>query len=328
VHLTSAGFAIVGQYAVRQLEAPLGFQAQSDVGLSSASAFGQLMSGRLDLGGDGERPLSFYLVGTAASHDVRSGRTTNGYDYDSAGAAAGIEYAAGPALLGVALSYTRPRVDFLNATSRSRSEAWHVGGYGKLEMGGAFAEAYAGYGQIDQKLRRSAVIDEIDAETDARTLVAGGEAGYLMNLGSLRAGPVVGVQYARVRVDGFTERGDPVLTLNVQEQRASETNAFAGIEAQIGADVGGLSAKPFIKLLAEKQLDSSGGVIRYSSTSAPNIVNTFRLDEQSDRVYGRVEGGASLQLGSRVSLQLGASATFEHRERNEFSGFAGVKVGF
>ncbi len=40
LHLTSAGFAIVGAYAVRQLEAPLTFEAQSDLGLSSASGFG------------------------------------------------------------------------------------------------------------------------------------------------------------------------------------------------------------------------------------------------------------------------------------------------
>jgi hypothetical protein len=49
VHLTSAGFAIVGRYAVRQLEAPLQMQAQGDLGLSAAGDFGRLMSGRLDL---------------------------------------------------------------------------------------------------------------------------------------------------------------------------------------------------------------------------------------------------------------------------------------
>jgi outer membrane autotransporter protein len=195
-------------------------------------------------------------------------------------------------------------------------------------MGGAFAEAYAGYGWIDQKLRRAAVIDEISAETDARTLVAGGEVGYLMQFGNVSAGPVIGVQYARVRMDGFTERGDPVLTLNVQNQRASETSGFAGVEAQFEADAGGLSVKPFVKLLAEKQLDSSGGVIRYSSTSAPGIVNSFRLDEQSDEVYGRIEGGASMALGSAVSLQIAASATFQHPDHNERSGFVGVKIGF
>jgi outer membrane autotransporter protein len=286
------------------------------------------MSGRLDLGGNGENPIAFYVVGTAGGHDVRSGRTTNAYDYDSAGAAAGIEYSAGPVMLGLALSYTRPRVDFLSGTNRSRSDIWQAGAYGKFEMGGAFAEAHAGYGWMDQDFRRSAVIDDISAETDARTLVAGGEAGYLMQFGGLRAGPVIGVQYTRVRMDGFTERGDPVLTLNVQDQRASETNGFAGVEAQFELDAGGLSVKPFAKLLAEKQLDSSGGVIRYSSTSAPGIVNSFRLDEKSDRVYGRVEGGASMELGSRISLQIGASATFEHPEHNEFSGFAGLKIGF
>src|SRR3954471_24197200 len=49
LHLTSAGFAIVGRYAVRQLEAPLHFEAQTEAGLQAAGAFAKLMGGRLDL---------------------------------------------------------------------------------------------------------------------------------------------------------------------------------------------------------------------------------------------------------------------------------------
>jgi phospholipase/lecithinase/hemolysin len=48
VHLTQRGFEIVGQYAVRQIEAPLTFGAQTDIGVSTAAGFGQFMAGRLD----------------------------------------------------------------------------------------------------------------------------------------------------------------------------------------------------------------------------------------------------------------------------------------
>ena len=328
VHPTSAGFAIIGRYAVRQLEAPLGFEAQTDLGLSATSGFGQMMSGRLDLGGDSENPLSFFVVGTAANHDVRAGQSTNAYDYDSVGAAAGAEYDFGAGMLGVALSYSKPQADALDRQSRTRGDVYQIGAYGKFEAGGAFAEGYAGVGQFDYRMRRAAVIDDMFAASDGTTMTAGAEAGYLFPMAAMQAGPVAGVQYARVKMDGYTESGDEVLTLNVQDRRASELVGFAGVEANFETDMGGLSVKPFAKLAAEKLLDSSGGGVRFAGTASPGIVNRFVPEESSRDVYGRVEGGASLALGSRAALQFQASATVEHPEHDEFTGFLGLKLGF
>ncbi len=328
VHLTSRGFEIVGQYAVRQVEAPLSFEAQGDVGLSTASGFGQLMSGRLDLAeAEAEKPLSFYLVALNSSHDVASGRSSLAYDYDSFGAAAGAEYAFGQGVLGAVLSYSRPEADFISG-GQAHADAWQVGAYGKFEAGGASAEGYVGYGWLDYRIRRPAVIDEISARTDGNSFVAGGEAGYLAELAGVKAGPVVGLQYARATIDGYTESGDPVLTLNVERQRGSELIGFAGIEAEADAEVGGLSVRPYAKLLAEKELDSSGRPIRYSNTASPLIVNSFEPEGGPDDVYGRIEGGVTFELAQAVALQLQASATFEHPEQDEVSGFVGLKLAF
>ncbi|WP_431849107.1 autotransporter domain-containing protein [Allosphingosinicella sp.] len=328
VHLTSRGFEIVGLYAVSQLEAPLSFEAQSDVGLSNASAFGQLMSGRLDLAESGaENPLSVYLVALTSSHDVAGGQSSFAYDYDSFGAAAGAEYAFGPGVLGAVIAYSRPEADFIRG-GRVRADAWQLGAYGKFDAGGASAEVYVGYGWLDYDIRRPAVIDEISAQTDGKSFVAGGEAGYLFDLAGAKAGPVIGVQYARATLDGFTESGDPVLTLDVGRQRVSELIGFAGIEAEAETELGGLSITPHAKLLAEKELDSSGRPILYSNTASPLIVNSFEPEHAQDDVYGRIEGGVSFELGQAVALQIQASATFEHPEHDEVSGFVGFKIGF
>ena len=45
--------------------------------------------------------------------------------------------------------------------------------------------------------------------------IAGAKAGYLMPLGKVRVGPVIALDYAKAKVDGYTEEGDPALTLNV-----------------------------------------------------------------------------------------------------------------
>jgi outer membrane lipase/esterase len=328
VHLTSAGFAIVGRYAVRQLEAPLTFESQTDLGLSAAGGFGQLMSGRLDLGGDPAHPISFYVVANAASHEVGRSNTNLAYDYDSIGGTAGLELAFSSGFAGVAASYSKPEVDSISGTSNASAKAWQLGAYAQFESGGAFVEGYAGIGRFDYDIRRRAVIDDIAAETDGTGLVAGGEAGYLFDMGGAKVGPVVGVQYARAKIDGYTETGDPVLTLNVQEQRASELIGFAGAEAQFETQIGGLSVEPFVKLLAEKELDSSKRPIRYSGTASPVIVNTFNLEESQDDLYGRVEAGATLAILGALSLQAQVSATLEHPQHDEVSGFVGFKLGF
>jgi hypothetical protein len=67
-----------------------------------------------------------------------------------------------------------------------------------------------------------------------------------------------------------------VLTLNVGEQRRASSSASRASRAISRPEVGGLSVKPFVKLLAEKELDSSGRPIRYAGTAAPTIVNSFR----------------------------------------------------
>ncbi len=48
LHLTSAGFAIVGQYIATQLEAPLTLQATSDMSLDVARQFGRTLTARMD----------------------------------------------------------------------------------------------------------------------------------------------------------------------------------------------------------------------------------------------------------------------------------------
>ncbi len=330
VHLTQRGFEIVGQYAVRQFEAPLTFEAQTDIGVSSASGFGQMLTGRMDLAGDeADRPLSVFLVGTAGHQGVSPSGTSFAYDYDSVGVMGGLEYAlGGGSLVGLAVHYSQPEANFLSGEARAQADALQIGAYGKFEAGGLFAQAYLGYGSLDLDIRRAAVIDEIRAETDGETFVAGGEVGYLFPFGKAKLGPVAGLQYARATIDEYTEAGDPVLTLDIGRQRASELIGFAGLEAQADAEIGGLAVRPYLKLAAEQELDSSERPIAYRNTATPIIVNELEFGESEDDLYGRIEGGASFALGAAVALQVQASATFERPEHDELSGFVGVKIGF
>lgn len=332
VHLTSAGFAIVGRYAVRQLEAPLHFQAQTDVGLQAATSFGSTLQGRLDLSGarsgSGGGGLGLFVSANTASRDFAATSTNLPYELDTMGVTGGVEYDSGNAVFGLALNYARPKADMITDSGDVRAKAWQVGAYGGWASGGAFVQAHAGHGWLDYDVRRDAVIDEIAAETDGSAITAGAKAGYLIPLGGLSVGPVVGVNYAKADLDPYTETGDPVLTLNVEEQEVSALVGSAGVEARGSFNSGGLAVSPYVSLTAEKDFKGDGRIIRYAGTASPTIVNSFTLADRSEDTYGRLTAGASLALGGSFALQIQGSTSFEQDGADDMAGWVGLKVGF
>ena len=153
LHLTSAGFAIFGRYAVRQLEAPLQFQAQADAGLQTATAFGSTLLGRLDLSsaraGQARDGLSAYLTRNLARRDVGRTDTNLAYDVDTKGGTAGIEYAGASSIIGAALNYADGEADTIGVASTDVKAIQRglYGGWGGSSDG--FVEGYAGYGWSD-----------------------------------------------------------------------------------------------------------------------------------------------------------------------------------
>jgi outer membrane lipase/esterase len=335
LHLTSAGFAIVGKYAVRQLEAPLQFQAQTDAGLQAANGFAKLMGGRLDLSkarsgteaADGGG-IHFFVSGSTEHQRQRASNTSLDYTLDTSGVSGGAEYDMGPAVIGGAVQYSRPRADMNTGTGSIRATAWHVGAYAGFASGGAFLQGYAGYGWVDYRINRRAVIDDIHATPNGHNMLAGAKAGYLFDTGGFRVGPVAAVNYARTKINAYTETGDPVLTLNVQRQSVKAVTGSAGLELRGTMEMGGLAVRPYADVLAEKDFEGDGRIISYSETAAPVIVNSYALGNRTKRTYGRVTAGADFALGGAVSLQVQGSGSFERRGGNDLGGFAALKVGF
>ncbi|HZF93913.1 MAG TPA: autotransporter domain-containing protein [Allosphingosinicella sp.] len=333
VHLTSRGFEIVGQYGVRQLEAPLQLQAQGEAGLQAARSFGGVMLGRLDLSSarfaEGHSGMNVWASGNIASMDRRRSLTSLAYDLETVSGSAGVEYDMSSGfIVGAAGAYTRSDSDFETGTGGGRASGWQLGGYAGWNGGGAFVQGYAGLGTLDYEISRDAVIDQISADPDGKTMTAGAEAGYLMPFGGVSIGPVVGVRYARAEIDGYTETGDPVLTLNVEDQSLNSLTGSAGIEARATYDVNGLSLQPYASASVEKEFEGNERSVRYALTAAPEIVNTFNLPGRNRDTYGRVTGGVNLNLGSALALQVQASSTLEHREGNEFNGSIALRLGF
>ena len=332
LHLTSDGFAIVGRYVAAQLDAPLTLQAPSEAAMNVGQQFGRTLTSRLDLGAprDGDQPegLAAYIVGDSYSRTIDGSRGNQPFDSDSVGVTVGLEYGFGSGVIGVAGNYSKPKSNFDTGAADVKSRSTQLGVYAGFGVGGAFAQGYLGYGWDRHDIDRRGVVENMSASPDGNHWLAGAKGGYLMGVGAVRVGPVVGVDYARVRVDGYTEDGDSALTLNVGSARYNSLRGNVGAEIRGDFAGGGIQLRPYAALVAEKELSGGGRDVSFSQTSAPTIVNSFDFESVSRKVYGRGTIGASARIFSGIHLDAGVSSTAGRRQGNETSGHVGLKASF
>ncbi|GLR46552.1 autotransporter outer membrane beta-barrel domain-containing protein [Sphingomonas astaxanthinifaciens] len=333
LHLSSDGFKIVGQYVQRQLQAPLNIGATSDLGLDTARQFGRTLNSRMDVGSprDGEvlEGVRLFAVGDSFSRDVGMSDVTDQFDIDSVGGTVGAEAGfGGNGLVGIAGSYSKGRAKFGVDSARVEAKTWQAGVYAAYSLGPVFIQGHAGGGRTDYDIRRSGVVGNLDASPNGSHIVAGAKAGFLAPLGPVRVGPVVALDYARAKVDGYTENGDGALSLNVGKQRYEALVGGAGLELRGDFNAAGTALRPFASAMVEKDLKGDSRTLDFAQTASPTIVNHFDAGKRDQGIYTRFTGGASARITNAVQLDVVASTTAGKDQGNEVSGQVGVRIGF
>ena len=326
LHLTSVGFAIIGKYVARQLAAPLTLGAPADLGLDTARQWGRTLSSRGDLygrGGNSSEGLRFYVLGDGFQSDHGATLQNSAFEAKGLGATVGAEYGLPMGVVGIAGNYTRPKLTFGNDASRDHDHSWQIGAYGSVDVGGLFGQAYLGYGSDKNHITRMGVVGDMTASPHGNHSLAGAKGGYLMPLAALRIGPVVALDYARAKLDSYTESGDPALTLNVGGQSVKSFTGQLGLEAR--GDLAGLH--PFADLTAEHEFSGDDRLISFAQTSAPTIVNSWDVSRDKE-TYARLSVGANATLTGAFSLDAFVSTTFGRNHGQETSGQVGVKAAF
>ena len=325
LHLTSQGYTILAHYVAAQLAAPLALGAPGDLGLQTARQFGRTLSTRSDLyGRGGVTPgLKFYALGDYFSENVGANDQTAAFDVTGGGATVGAEYGMPMGAIGIAANYSKPRVRFGNDSARINAHAWQVGAYASLDAGGLFGQAYAGYGRNHNRITRMGVVDDMSASPSGSHVTAGVKGGYLVPIGPARIGPVAALDYAKAKVDEYTETGDPVLTLDVGGQRVKSLTGQLGVEVR--ADTMGF--RPYGALTVEHEFSGDSRAIQFAETAAPVIVNTWDIGRDKE-TYARASVGAAATVMGGVSVDAAVTTTFGRDGGQEMGGHVGVRASF
>jgi outer membrane lipase/esterase len=349
LHLTNAGFDLVAAHMENIVMAPDNFAVQPSIVMSTTSAFTGSVLGRLDalrgqreasdyvaataaggpmgLGyGDGARRrmtgpssrLTAYAMGTFISGTRSNSFEQVGFDFEAPSGTVGLEYSASRNLIiGVAGNYTAADAD-LNGGASIDVDTVQAAAYISYATRQLFAEALVAYGHHDLDLVRPGVLDPVRSSTDASSFAAAARGAYLFDFGGLRAGPIAGLTYIHSRVDGYTEKGDELLTFNVSAQTIDSLVGNMGVQFRTQFLAGGNLVSPFVNITLEHQFGDNTHMMTANLTQAPLLPILTAVPSFDTRTYGRVEGGLTFQMGEDVSATVNAASTFARDEGNDW----------
>ena len=366
IHLTSAGFAIVGQYNVNRLNAPLTFAPQGDGAAAVTRSFGATMFSRMDAvagaNGGGSAPVTngqsnlgmmqagagngaptpAYAAGggskgLAAYMQVKAGfgsvvGTSQNPDFNvaSEGGTVGLEYRYNRAtMVGVAFDYTDASARLGGGLGKTKIDAYQLGLYASYNPSNFFAQGAVSIGtQSINNTRSGVLLGDLTSSPTARTALAAAKIGYLYDIGSIKAGPIAGLTYGTSTINGYTENGDAALALSVGRQTVEALIGSVGVQVRVPVNIGGYAMVPYVNLTLEDDLKGNGRAITYSATSAPLIVNTWNVDSTNRHVYGRIAGGVSANISANSAINLNLGQTIGRANGDGFSAMGGLTYKF
>ena len=245
--------------------------------------------------------------------DARPGEV--GFDYNLTNIVVGAELKPGEhSLLGAAIGYTRSNADynFLLGHGETDLDSVNIGAYASLSYPNYFADLTLAYAANSYDLSRTGIVSpfgqgialDTSADTDGHSFVADFRTGYLFRSGAFGIGPIGGLNYAHVTVDGYTESGDSLLTMKVGEQELESLIGSIGVQLRYKGE----SFEPYVAVTLEKEFLGDRSY-EFALTSAAPVVNTVDVGEESDP-FGRVRAGLKAHISDAVTGSIDGNATF------------------
>ncbi len=347
VHPTSAAMTLIGRYMANQIDAPLTVVPQGGIVAGLAASFAASTFDRLDayrtfqgLATAAAMPTKAPAPATPASpwsiygevNYATGGRDPQsfaaGYDDAAIGGTLGIEYRVDPRLrVGAVFGYSAPGVNLDVQNADAQIKSYQFAGYASFTDLNWFADALVAYGLHDFALDRAGIIDVIHADTGADTLTVAGQAGYLVDVGPVRAGPIAGLNYTHTVIGGYTETGDSLLTMMVGRQSLDTLTGDAGVQLRFPFMLRGDVYSPFVNVTADQDFLGSGRTVTTTQVTTPLLpVLTDAAD--NGRTYGMVAAGIAATIAGNLSATVNAATTFARAGGNDITVSSGIKLSF
>lgn len=324
VHPTDAGHAALADFAASVLEAPALVatlpQTAAATGRARAERVAWHVEGRPDAGG--------WWVDVAGNY-LRRG---DGDLHDGFGPAltVGVDWVRGNAVFGAFGGYGATRQQWGLNRGDFRYEDLSIGGFaGWFSDGGGWGVVQLGWSQQDFDSHRRVKLGQGErshrGSTDGETLTLATHMGWDFERGNLRHGPVLGLVWQQVEMDGFAE-SDPTLSTSLAYPDQDFDSLIASVGWQLSVTGDG-ALRPYARVTWDSELEDAPeeafAIAQTLATTGAYAVPTYGHDDS----YGTVTLGARTALFG-LDANFGISGTVGHDGGGNTAVFLSLGRGF
>lgn len=321
VHPTAAAHAIIAQYAQAVIDAPQQMAQLPNVALQNARSQRDTLANRFQMlrsSASKSAKLELYADVAYARADQNGIEGSAATEGDNRLLTVGGERRLLENLhLGFALSTTAGKHDFAAGKGSFDLNEVAFSLYGGVVDGGFHSQAYAQMAaqSFDNVTRAVQLGGSTRLETaDARghRLGAGLEAGYDLQLGPLRTGPLLGLHYQKMTVGSFHEKATDSVAMSFEKQNVSSLLGRLGWTLAMDQVTNDVSWTPFAELIWENEFKNDAREVEGGLTSTGT---TFAMP-------------VTAMDGNHVNYRLGVSAALKGwKGLLSYSGFSGLEQG-
>lgn len=226
--------------------------------------------------------------------------TTSAYDIDMYSVTVGVDYRLNADLVaGVALNYVSNDNDFTAFAGKSEQSGYSLAGFASWYPWQAlYLDTVARVATNDYDIIRQTPTGTALGETDGSEYALSLYSGYQFNSGALAFGPLAGVTYTNIAIDGYTESGAPdALAYKDQDLESVVTALGANGTYAIKTGFGVLVPQASAKWIHEFEDDPRLIVARPAAGGAPFGIPV----EGRDSDYCRLAiGGTAILAHGRI----------------------------
>ncbi len=312
LHPTAAGHRLISAYALDPIIAPRSIAAQSETALGAANQQNRDINSRLLALRTSQPPVAgqigVFVSGDANFGDRSTTSTSTGFNIDTKGVTVGADYPiTNNVAVGVAFSSANTNNQLNDNRGKVSVGSTSVSVYGNYTQDKFYSDALLNYGWNNFTVARNIRVPGFTPATanpSGNQLSLRVNGGYDFGSNGLSFGPIAGIRYTKVNIDGYTEKNGDILNLKVNPQDTDSliVNLGAQISYPFKANFGTIS--PYLAGTFEHELAQNGRQVVTELVTQPGIPMRSNIGA-NDRDFIRLSTGVQTEFTNNLSVNLG-----------------------
>jgi uncharacterized protein YhjY with autotransporter beta-barrel domain len=273
--------------------------------------------------------LHFFVRGNVILGQGLSQQDAPHFDENTEEVHLGADYRITPnVLVGLKASYGHTDVTLDNNGSSATVDSYSPGIYASFADKGWYANLTGDYlhNAYTQQRNISFLGQNANSAPEGNEGMANLDGGYDFHTGALTYGPISGVQYTHLTVNGYSETGS-IADLTVNEQQSDSLRSRLGGRLSYAIDYFGMTFHPHIDATWQHEfMDQSRGITSQFDGSGLGSFSVVTENPQRDSALVTVGGDADINGMATVFLEYMVQAGQDNYFGQSVQG--GVRIGF